>query len=191
MFQSLTQDNASILSKTVQQTFTQSPSLGTRCMKSTMLNTKLYPCVTNGLGRVSVSTSSEVFNALNSVNYNQTRISPSCDCWEKMQTCPIGAGGPSANYDLTETKDILYDLQGFNITDWSVKSEYNPDYLMKRFGGFEFLLKYMPDSIDLINEQSIKQIINLTNATSLNLDVSKIVSLFRIYPPQVSVRNLF
>ena len=156
-----------------------------------MLNKKLYPCVTSGIGRVNVSTSPGVLNALNSVNYNQTRISPSCDCWQKMQTCPIGAGGPSASYDLTETKDILYDLEGFNITDWSVKSEYNPDYLMKRFGGFEFLLKYMPDSIELINETSIQLIIDLINSTTLNIDPSKIVSLFRIYPPQVSVRNLF
>jgi energy-coupling factor transporter ATP-binding protein EcfA2 len=189
IFQSLSKDNASVLSKSIQKTFFQSPSLGTRCMTSTMLNKKLYPCTTNGLGLVNVPTSPEVLNALNNVNYNQTRISPSCDCWEKMQTCPIGGGGPSANYDLIETKDILYDLEGFNITDWSVKSEYNPDYLMKRFGGFEFLLQYMSDSIDLINETLIEQIINLTNQTSSTIDASKIASLFRIYPPKVSVRN--
>lgn len=191
MFQSLSKDNASFLSKSIQRTFTQSPSLGTRCMQSTMLNKNLYPCTTNGLGRVNVFTSSEVFNALNQVNYNQTRISPSCDCWEKMQTCPIGGGGPSADYDLTETMNTLYDLEGFNITDWSVKSEYNPEYLMKRFGGFEFLLKYMPDSIDLINETLIEQIIKLTNQTSLNIETSKIVSLFRVHPPQISVREIF
>jgi hypothetical protein len=121
IFQSLSINNASLISKSIQQTFTQSPSLGTRCMKSTMLNKKLYPCQTKGLGYVYVPTSSQVMNALNNVNYNQTHISPECDCQEKMQTCPIGGGGPATSFDVIETKDILYDLQGFNITDWLVK----------------------------------------------------------------------
>ena len=121
IFQSLSIDNASLISKSIQQTFRQSPSLGTRCMATTMLNKKLYPCQKNDLSYVNVSTSSQVMNALNNINYNQTRISPECDCWEKMQTCPIGSGGPKAGFDITETKDILYDLQGFNITDWLVK----------------------------------------------------------------------
>lgn len=75
------------------------------------------------MGYVNVSTSAEVMNALNSVDYNRTRISPDCDCWEKMQTCPAGGGGPAANFRYTETEDILYDLQGFNITDWWVNGE--------------------------------------------------------------------
>lgn len=193
IFQSLPIDNASLLSKSIQQTFTQSPSLGTRCMETTMLNKNLYPCSNNGIGHVNVSTSSEVMNALNNVNYNQTRISPECDCWEKMQTCPIGGGGPQANYDVIETKDILYDLQGFNITDWLVKSEYNTEYLMKRFGGFEFLLQYLSAQFNLINDTLVEQLTNITNQAnglSTIIDSSKIVSLLQIQPPQVSV-NFF
>jgi hypothetical protein len=189
MFQSLSIDNSSLISKSVQQTFTQSPSLGTRCMASTMLDKKLYPCMTNNLGRISVSTNSDVMNALNQVNYNQTRISPACDCWEKMQTCPIGSEGPGINYDITETEDTLYDLQGFNITDWLVKTEYNDEYLMKRFGGFEFLLRYMSTSLDLVNETLINQIASIIDP-SLTIDASKIASLFRISPPQASVNIL-
>ena len=195
IFQSLSIDNnVSFLSKSIRDTFTLSPSLGTRCIESTVLNTKRYPCIKNNIGRVNVSTSSEVMNALNMVNYNQTRISPECDCWQKIQTCPIGSGGPAANYDLTETKDILYDLQGFNITDWTVKTEYNIEYLMKRFGGFEFLLRSMSDRFSLVNETLLNQIINITNQTNQSLsvlNVSKVVPLFQVYPPQVSVNISF
>ena len=125
MFQSIAPDQSSLLSKITQQTFTQSPSLGTRCLKSTMLDKELYPCNPNDVGYVHVTTSKEIMNALNGVNYNQTRISPSCDCQEKMQTCPIGAGGPSPSFDKTETKDILYRLSGYNLTDWFVKTKTN------------------------------------------------------------------
>jgi hypothetical protein len=59
-------------------------------------------------------------NALNSVNYNQTLISPECDCYDKPQTCAIGAGGPTPSYDITETEDTLYRLDDFNISDWFV-----------------------------------------------------------------------
>jgi ATP-binding cassette, subfamily A (ABC1), member 1 len=120
IFQSLPIASTSSLSKAIERTYGQSPSLGTRCMKSTDFNRKVYPCDTNGIGIVNLSTSFDVMQELNRVDYNRTRISPTCDCWEKMQTCPIGGGGPTANYRLTETKDILYDLQDFNITDWFV-----------------------------------------------------------------------
>jgi hypothetical protein len=121
IFQSISINKSSLLSKSIQQTFTQSPSLGTRCMKTTMLDKQLYPCDSINTGYVYVPTSLEVINALNNVNYNQTRISPECDCYEKMQTCPIGAGGLLPSYDRTETKDFLYRLDGFNITDWFVE----------------------------------------------------------------------
>lgn len=121
MFQSLSVNKSSALSKSIQQTFTQSPSLGTRCMKTTMLDTTLYPCDSTSTGYVYVPTSSEVMNALNSVNYNKTRISPECDCYEKMQTCPIGASGPDPSFDRTQTEDILYRLDNYNISDWFVK----------------------------------------------------------------------
>jgi hypothetical protein len=184
IFQSLSIDNSSLISKSIQQTFTQSPSLGTRCMKSTMLDKKFYPCQQNNYGHISVPTNSDVMNALNKVNYNQTRISPECDCWQKMQTCPIGSGGPGISYDITETQDNLYDLQGFNITDWLVKTEYNDEYSMKRFGGMEFFLRYTTNSLDLVNETLISQIANLSSSM---IDASKIASFFRIQPPQVSV----
>jgi hypothetical protein len=123
MFQSLSNNQSSVLSRSIQKTFTQSPSLGTRCMATTMLDTNLYPCDTSATGYVYVPTSPDVMNALNSVNYNQTRISPECDCWDKMQTCPVGGGGPAPSFDVTQTKDVLYRLFGYNITDWYVKKE--------------------------------------------------------------------
>ena len=58
---------------------------------------------------------------------------------------------------------------------------------MKRFCGLEFLLRYMSNSFDLVNEKLINQIINITNRSPLAIDASKIASLFRMYPPQVSV----
>lgn len=120
MFQSMTNNQSSTLSKSVQQTFTQSPSLGTRCMPSTMLDTRLYPCSSYG-GYTSASSSSEILNALNSVNYSYTHISPGCDCWEKMQMCPVGAGGPPPGYDTLQTQDTMYQLSGYNISDWFVE----------------------------------------------------------------------
>ena len=190
IFQSLSKNTNSSFSQSIQQTFNQSPSLGTRCMKSTMLNRKLYPCTQSGIGRVDMQTSSEVYDALNSVDYNQTRISPSCDCWEKMQTCPVGAGGPSASFNYIETRDILYDLAGFNITDWLVKSEYNSEYLMKRFGGLEFLSTSVTDDLQIFNETMIEQMIRIINQSSLNINPKKVASLFRITPPQISVNSL-
>ncbi len=121
MFQSMPTNNTSLLSNSIRQTFTKSPSLGTRCMATTMLDQQLYPCDSANAGYVYMPTSSDVMDALNNVNYNQTRISPGCDCYQKMQTCPIGSGGPAPSFDTTETKDTLYRLDGFNITDWFVE----------------------------------------------------------------------
>jgi hypothetical protein len=121
IFQSISTNQTSSLSKSIQQTFTQSPSLGTRCMPSTMLNQKQYPCDSSDTGYVYASTSANIINALNNVNYNQTRISPECDCLNKMQTCPVGAGGPPPSYDQIETEDVLYRLVGYNISDWFVE----------------------------------------------------------------------
>ena len=118
MFQSFSINQNSSLSKSIQQTFTRSPSLGTRCMPSTMLDKVTYPCDASQVGYVSVPVSPDVTNALNAVNYYQTRRSPDCDCDQKMQTCPVGAGGPPASYDVTETKDLLYQMPDYNITDW-------------------------------------------------------------------------
>ena len=123
IFQSIAINQSSSLSKSIQQTFTRSPSLGTRCMKSTMLDTKVYPCDSGSAGYVYIPTSPEIMNALNSVNYNQTRISPECACGEKMQTCPVGASGPPPSFDVTQTQDVLYRLFGYNISDWFVEEK--------------------------------------------------------------------
>ncbi|CAF2630332.1 unnamed protein product [Rotaria sp. Silwood2] len=190
MFQSIPINKISLLSKSIQQTFTQSPSLGTRCMKTTMLDKQLYPCDTSNVGYTSVSTSDEIMNALNNVNYSGTHISPECDCWEKMQTCPTGAGGPPPSFDTTETQDTLYSLSGYNITDWTIKTEFLDEFLMKRFGGFDFLPQTNLSSIDLVSETLINRLMDLmsrTNQSVSKIDGAKIAALFRIYPPGVSV----
>jgi hypothetical protein len=124
MFQSISINQTSLLSNSVQQTFTKSPSLGTRCISTTMLDQQKYPCASGNTGYVQVATSPDVWNALNDVDYNQTRISPDCDCYNKIQTCPKGAGGPTPSFDVTETQDVLYRLNGFNISDWFVLLDY-------------------------------------------------------------------
>jgi hypothetical protein len=61
---------------------------------------------------------------------------------------------------------------------------------MKRFGGFDFLSDFNLNSINLLNETVINQLRNLItriNQSTLIIDAAKIVSLFQIYPPQVSV----
>ncbi|CAM4887474.1 unnamed protein product [Rotaria socialis] len=193
MFQGIPTNNITLLSKSIQQTFTQSPSLGTRCMKSSMLDGKKYPCDLGDAKYNNVSISQEIMNALNAVNYTYTRISPSCDCDQKIQTCPIGAGGPTPSYDMTETKNTLFRLYDYNISDWVVKTEFNEEYLMKRFGGFDFLAQDNFNSIDLLNQTLIDRIINATNTINstnqliTNVDAAKVAAFFRIHPPQVSV----
>lgn len=120
LFQSLPVNRTTPISRNVQRTFDPSPSLGTRCMASTMLDRQLYPCTPDKKGFVAVETRPEVLDALDRVNYTYTRISPSCDCDQKMQTCPVGAGGPAANFTITETQDARYHLRTFNLTDWFV-----------------------------------------------------------------------
>ncbi|CAF0854184.1 unnamed protein product [Adineta ricciae] len=189
MFQSMTNNQSSPLSKSVQQTFTQSPSLGTRCMASTMLDTRLYPCSSYG-GYTSASPSSEVLNALNSVNYSYTHISPGCDCWQKMQVCPVGASGPPPGYDTLQTQDTLFQLSGYNISDWIVKTEFREEYLMKRFGGIEFLSRSNLTAYELLDETLIQQLANINgqiNQTTVTIDATKLAKLFRIHPPQASI----
>lgn len=123
MFQSISINESSTLSNSIQRTFTQSSSLGTRCMATTMLNRDLYPCNSSSIGYDEIPVREEIMNALNAVNYNETRISPKCDCWHKMQTCPVGAGGPPPSFNLTETGDILYSLYNYNVTDWFVTNK--------------------------------------------------------------------
>ncbi|CAF2158124.1 unnamed protein product [Rotaria magnacalcarata] len=193
MFQGIPTNNITLLSKSIQQTFTQAPSLGTRCMKSSMFDEKRYPCDLGDAKYNNVSISQEIMNALNAVNYTYTRISPSCDCDQKLQTCPIGAGGPTPSYDKTETKDTLYRLYDYNISDWVVKTEFNEEYLMKRFGGFDFLAQNNFNSIDLLNQTLIDGIVNAINTINsanqsiTNVDAAKVAAFFRIHPPQVSV----
>ena len=120
MFQSLSTSQSSNFSKSIQQTFTKSPSFGTRCMKTSLLDRDRYSYDSANTNFVYETIDDDILNALNQDNYSQTKVSPQCDCYKKRQVCPIGAGGPSASYDVTETKDILYRLDGFNITDWFV-----------------------------------------------------------------------
>ncbi|CAF1345375.1 unnamed protein product [Rotaria sordida] len=61
-------------------------------MMSTIFDKHLYQCDSTEVCYVQIPTSDEIMNALNNVNYNQTHISPKCDCWEQIQTCSIGAG---------------------------------------------------------------------------------------------------
>ncbi|CAF4835937.1 unnamed protein product, partial [Rotaria sp. Silwood2] len=192
IFQSISINQSSLLSKSIQQTFIQSPSLGTRCMTSTILDTQLYPCDSADAGYYEASTSEEIMNALNNVDYYKTRISPKCDCWQTMQKCPIGARGPLPSFDKTETEDTLYRLFGYNISDWVVKTEFLEEYLMKRFGGFEFLLQNDLNSIDLLNETLINKLmytISQINKSTSMIDAAKVAALFRVYPPQISVNN--
>jgi len=191
MFQSYSPSNTSLNSKFTHQTFTKYPSLGTRCIKTSLLNSKTYPCKTTNVTHVENPTNSDVLNALNQVNYNRTRISPQCNCWQTMQTCPIGAGGPQANFDVLQTNDILYDLNQFNITDWLIKSEFNREFLMKRFGGFEFVSNNSIDPIQLIDEGVLNRIVNLVNQYSLSINTSKLLPLFAMHPPQISVNHSF
>ena len=90
---------------------------------------------------------------------------------------------------IGELKERDRHVTGFVAYCRSVKTEFNWAYLMKRFGGFEFLTQYLPSHLTLVNENLINQLINLTNSTSASsqINASKIASLFRIYPPQVSV----
>lgn len=83
-----------------------------------MLDQTKYGCDKSKAGYVYVPQSGELLSALNAVNYNQTLRSPDCDCFEKMQQCPVGAGGPLPSFDVLETKDVMYRLAGYNLTDW-------------------------------------------------------------------------
>jgi len=74
----------------------------------------------------------------------------------------------------------------------SIKTEYWEQYLMKRFGGIDFLSDINVDSIDILNETDINQIktsLDIITQSNSMIDPAKIVSLFRIYPPQASVLN--
>lgn len=192
MFQSISDSNNASISRSIEKTFTRSPSLGTRCISSTMLNKQKYPCDASQVGFISVSDTKETVDALNAVNYKQTRRSPDCDCDKKLQTCPAGAGGPLASYDELETKDTMFRLNNYNITDWSIKTEFWEKFLMKRFGGFEFFPE-VKRSIDLLNATTINRILNLialaTNSSSSRstIDAEKIASLLRVNPSQVAV----
>jgi hypothetical protein len=65
---------------------------------------------------------------------------------------------------------------------------------MKRFGGTEFLPYDSMNTRDLVDEQLIGLIMNITGRlrpTTSTIDATKIASLFRVHSPQVSVDTLF
>lgn len=73
-----------------------------------------------------------------------------------------------------------------------VKTEYREEYLMKRFGGIEFLPLRNTTMIQIVNESMINQLNTLgnrTNATADMVNAALVVPLFRVYPPQVSVTS--
>lgn len=74
----------------------------------------------------------------------------------------------------------------------SLKTEFNEEFLMKRFGGFVFSPQTNTSSFDMLNETAINQIIqaiNQTNPPATNIDVHKLATLFRVYPPQATVNK--
>ena len=71
-----------------------------------------------------------------------------------------------------------------------IKTEYNEEYLMKRFGGFEFLPGNNSGVVNVLSEALLNQLLNVINRTNQSvttIDVAKVADLFRIYPPQISV----
>ncbi|CAF4713983.1 unnamed protein product, partial [Rotaria sp. Silwood2] len=73
IFQSISINQSSLLSKSIQQTFIQSPSLGTRCMTSTILDTQLYPCDSADAGYYEASTSEEIILVKKCFGKNETK----------------------------------------------------------------------------------------------------------------------
>jgi hypothetical protein len=70
-----------------------------------------------------------------------------------------------------------------------LKTEYQDEYLMKRFGGIEFLPSNLSSEYNLISMSILQQIINLFGRTNQSMfNVAKIAALFRINPPQASVK---
>lgn len=73
----------------------------------------------------------------------------------------------------------------------SVKTEYQLEFLMKRFGGIEFFKGNPLNSADILNEKLLNQLVNITrgmNSTRTSeIDTTKIASLFRIHPAEASV----
>lgn len=73
-----------------------------------------------------------------------------------------------------------------------IKTEYLDEYLMKRFGGFEFLSRDNIKTINLLDEDFINRITELmtqSNQSASNINATKIVSLFQINPSQASVNT--
>jgi ATP-binding cassette subfamily A (ABC1) protein 1 len=141
------------------ETFYLKPSLGTRCMPNHKINfTKNYDysrtvktnyvleCVDNALVATNDTTTTGnipigLQMALGQTNFTNTKISPVCSCQTGFPTCPVGAGGDIdyRNVRKLHTTDTMYDLTDRNTTDWILKTEFEPRFFRKRFGGFEFL----------------------------------------------------
>jgi len=60
-----------------------------------------------------------------------------CDCSQvgTMQ-CPANSYGPEPRKARMPSGDLLYDLNGRNLSDWLLKSR--PEFFKRRYGGFEF-----------------------------------------------------
>lgn len=212
IFQSFSSNQIDRRSSLILKSFVESPSFGTRCVESTVFDKEKFPCTSNDPFFYNQTISEEIQRALDLVDFNRTKISPSCDCWQKAQMCPVGASGPPPSFRKTETDDIFFNLQDFNVTDWLtnisvfvfnfdfdeislfrlVKTEFRLEFLMKRFGGFEILPGSPVEQIDILNENLIALLFNVTNTPVTNrtvVDGKNIVELFRVFPPKASVSH--
>lgn len=108
----------------ITETFFQSGSLGTRCMKDYRIRMtpqsqlysrvsageQFFSCETNDYLNITESSQPiSLVNELKAINYSSTKISPDCDCTRGFPECSIAAGG-DINYRVKmklKTKDIL------------------------------------------------------------------------------------
>ena len=89
-------------------------------------------------------------------------------------------------WNCSERIFLMMNFVRFRIT----KTEYWEKYLMKRFGGFEFVPKNKFDRLNLLNETLLTQfrtLLTRSNLSSGSFDPMKIVPLFEIHALQASV----
>jgi ATP-binding cassette subfamily A (ABC1) protein 1 len=142
--------------KNITNTFYDTPSIGTRCMKNHSIKfpgkAALLSCENYGYTIQNRTVPLDIKNALSSVNYSYTNIAPSCSCITGYQNCPIGSSGDIEYKNVSHliTKDTLNDLTERNISDWLLNTEFSQEYFQKRYGGFDF--SNNPSDADIVSE---------------------------------------
>jgi ATP-binding cassette subfamily A (ABC1) protein 1 len=142
--------------KNITNTFFDTPSIGTRCMKNHSIKfpgkVELLSCENYGYTIQNRTVPTDIKNALSSVNYSYTNIAPSCSCTTGYQNCPIGSSGDIEYKNVSHliTKDTLNDLTDRNISDWLLNTEFSQEYFQKRYGGFDF--SNNPSDADIVSE---------------------------------------